>query len=44
MGDHPFRFADEPQSPETAEFRALVAGRAQVLVVDGGVLRRMAET
>jgi len=44
MGNHLFRFADEPQSPETAEFRALVSGRAQVLVVDGGVLRRTAET
>jgi CubicO group peptidase (beta-lactamase class C family) len=44
IGDHLFRFADEPQSPETAEFRAIVAGIAQVLVVDGGVLRRMPES
>jgi len=44
IGDHLFRFADEPQSPETAEFRAIVAGSAQVLVVDGGVLRRMPES
>jgi len=43
IGDHLFRFADEPQSPETAEFRAIVAGSAQVLVVDGGVLRRTPE-
>ncbi len=43
IGDHLFRFADEPKSPETAEFRAIVDGRAQVLVVDGGILRRMPE-
>jgi len=44
IGNHLFRYADEPQSPETAEFRAIVDGRAQVLLVDGGVLRRLPET
>jgi CubicO group peptidase (beta-lactamase class C family) len=43
IGNHLFRYADEPQSPETAEFRAIVDGRAQVLLVDGGVLRRLPE-
>jgi CubicO group peptidase (beta-lactamase class C family) len=43
IGDHLFRYADEPSSPETAEFRAITAGRAQVLITDGGLLRRIGD-
>jgi CubicO group peptidase (beta-lactamase class C family) len=40
IGEHVFRIADEPSSPETAEFRHIVAGRAQVLLIGGGICRR----
>jgi hypothetical protein len=41
IGEHLFRIADEPSSPETAEFRHIVAGGAQVLVIGGGICRRI---
>jgi CubicO group peptidase (beta-lactamase class C family) len=43
IGAHLFRYADEPSSPETAEFREFAAGRAQILLTDGGVLRRVSD-
>jgi CubicO group peptidase (beta-lactamase class C family) len=43
IGEHLFRWADEPSSPETAEFRDLVGGHAQVLLFDGAVLKRIAD-
>jgi hypothetical protein len=41
LGGYLFRFADEPASPETAEFLEFVDGQAQVLRVIGGELRRI---
>ncbi len=43
IGAHLFRLADEPSSPETAEFRDLVGGYAQMLLFDGAVLKRIAD-
>ena len=43
IGERLFRFADEPSSPETAEFRRIIDGQAQILIADGGVLRRIFE-
>jgi CubicO group peptidase (beta-lactamase class C family) len=43
IGADLFRYADEPSSPETAEFRGIAAGRAQILITDGGVLRRVSD-
>lgn len=43
IGEHLFRLADEPSSPETAEFRDLVGGYAQMLLFDGAVLKRIAD-
>lgn len=40
-GDALFRWADEPHSPETAEFSEFVDGQAQLLRVSGGELRRI---
>jgi len=41
IGEHLFRFADEPESPETAEFLEFVDGQAQLLRVGGEDLRRI---
>ncbi len=41
LGDYLFRFADEPASPETAEFLEFVDGEAQLLRVVEGELRRV---
>jgi D-alanyl-D-alanine carboxypeptidase len=41
-GDHLFRFADEPSSPEMCEFSMLVLGKAQLLSINGNFLRRIA--
>jgi CubicO group peptidase (beta-lactamase class C family) len=41
IGEHVFRFADEPASPEIVDFRALVGGQAQWLYFDGSWLRRI---
>jgi CubicO group peptidase (beta-lactamase class C family) len=41
LGNHLFRYADEPSSPETAEFSAIVLGKAQLLVLSGDYLRRV---
>ena len=43
IGDRLFRFADEPSSPETAEFRGIIDGRAEILVLGGDVLQRVPE-
>jgi hypothetical protein len=41
IGEHLFRFADEPGSPETAEFLEIVDGQAQLLRLNGEDLRRI---
>ena len=41
LGEALFRWADEPSSPETAEFLEFVDGQAQLLRVSGGELRRI---
>lgn len=41
IGDHVFRLADEPMSPEIVDFRALIGGQAQWLNFGGNMLRRM---
>jgi hypothetical protein len=41
IGERLFRLADEPESPETAEFLEFVDGQAQLLRVDGEDLRRI---
>jgi hypothetical protein len=43
IGDRLFRFTDEPSSPETAEFRGIIDGRAEILVLGGDVLQRVPE-
>jgi D-alanyl-D-alanine carboxypeptidase len=43
IGDRLFRFSDEPSSPETAEFRGVIDGRAEILVLGGDVLQRVPE-
>ena len=42
IGDALFQATDEPESPETVEFRHVVAGQAQVVVIGGQVLLRVA--
>ncbi len=42
IGNGLFRVDDEPESPETVEFRQVIDGRAEVLVASGEVLRRVA--
>lgn len=44
IGDCLFRFADEPSSPETAEFQHLIDGRTQLLIITGEVFRRLASS
>lgn len=41
LGDDLFRLADEPSSPETAEFRQVIDGRAHIVFVGGNLLRRV---
>jgi D-alanyl-D-alanine carboxypeptidase len=43
IGDRLFRFSDEPLNPETAEFRGIVDGRAEILVLGCDVLQRVPE-
>jgi D-alanyl-D-alanine carboxypeptidase len=43
IGDRLFRFADEPSSPAIAEFREIIDGYAEILVLDGDVLQRISE-
>jgi len=43
IADRLFRYADEPSSPETAEFRRIIDGHAQILIADGSILRRILE-
>jgi D-alanyl-D-alanine carboxypeptidase len=43
IGDRLFRLADEPSSPETVEFRGIIDGRAEILVLGGGILQRVPE-
>jgi hypothetical protein len=44
IADRLFRYADEPSSPETAEFRRIIDGHAQILIADGGSFRRILES
>lgn len=44
LGGGLFRPADEPNSPETAEFLHVVDGRARLLLFDGSVLPRVETT
>jgi len=41
LGADLFRLVDEPSNPETAEFRQVIDGRAQILLVGGNLLRRV---
>jgi CubicO group peptidase (beta-lactamase class C family) len=41
VGDRLFQFGDEPASPETAEFGSINDGKAEVLIIAAGSLRRV---
>ncbi len=41
LGGDLFRLADEPSSPETAEFRQMIDAKAQILCLGGNLLHRV---
>ena len=41
LGGNLFRLAEEPSSPETAEFRQVIDAKAQILSLGGNLLHRI---